>query len=139
MRLWALSSFVNWVKMVIWYWVLGNCAHLFNHYFFCYFGKVTHHFNGFNKKLCDCNWFLFPNKMKRIYLIVLSGTQQPAVIQGYGNTVCTRDAFKKVILYFVMLYQYFDLKHNWFQCHSLSFQTINGGFSYFTMLHRMDG
>lgn len=59
--------------------------------------KVTHHFNVFNEKVCNCDWYLFSHEMKRIFLIVLSGAQQPAVIQGYANTVCTRDAFKSVI------------------------------------------
>lgn len=66
-------------------------------FIYCEFGeRVTHEFNQFNEKLCHCNWYSFSIEMKRIFLITISGTQEPAVVQGFANTTCTRDAFKTV-------------------------------------------
>lgn len=70
-------------------------------YFVCHLGEnVTYNFNVFNEELCRCDWYLFPNEMQRVFLIVLSGAQQPIVIQGYANIVCTHETFKKVIFFF---------------------------------------
>ena len=66
-------------------------------FFFCAFGEmVTHQFNVFDDELCQCDWYLFPIEMKRMMIIFMVNTQQPAIIQGFANTVCTREAFKKV-------------------------------------------
>lgn len=63
----------------------------------CELGEnVTHRFNVFDEKLDDSDWFLYPIEMQRLFLIFLSGSQQPTIIQGYANTVCTRVAFKNV-------------------------------------------
>lgn len=65
---------------------------------FCEIGeRVTHQFNAFNEKLCDSNWYSFPIEIQRIYLVVLVGVQNPSFIYGFAHTVCTREAFKKVI------------------------------------------
>lgn len=58
--------------------------------------RVTHQFNQFSEKLCYSDWYLFPLEMQRMFIIMLCGTQEPTIIQGYANTVCTRDAFKLV-------------------------------------------
>lgn len=68
-------------------------------FFVCELGEnITHLFNIFSEKLCGCCWYLYPIEMQRIFLIFLSGTEQSAVILGYANIACTRDAFKNVIL-----------------------------------------
>lgn len=65
---------------------------------FCEFGeRVTHQFNLFNEKFCHCDWYLLPIEIQRMYLIVLVGVQDPVMIRGFANTLCSRDAFKKVI------------------------------------------
>lgn len=70
---------------------------LFLIFVFCEFGeRVCSEFNIFHEKLCHCDWYLFPLEMQKMLLIILSSTQQPASIQGYANTQCTRDAFKSV-------------------------------------------
>lgn len=64
----------------------------------CEFGqRVTHQFNQFNEQFYDSNWYLFSLAMQRIYSIVLIGAQDAVIIQGYANTVCTRNAFENVI------------------------------------------
>lgn len=86
------AELLNAIMMVVW---------VFTTIFFvCELGEdVTHYFNVFDEELCNCDWYLFSLTMKRIYLIVLTGAEQPAVIQGYGSTVCTRAAFKTVIIF----------------------------------------
>lgn len=66
-------------------------------FLYCEIGeRVTHEFNEFNEQFCQCNWYSFSIEMQRMFIIVMSNTQRPAIIQGYANTVCTRDAFKQV-------------------------------------------
>lgn len=65
--------------------------------FYCEFSeKVISIFDDFNQELFRCKWYLFSNELKRMYLTFMLNTQQPKIIQGYGNIVCTRDTFKKV-------------------------------------------
>lgn len=74
--------------------------------------RVTHQFNLFNEKFLHCNWYLFPIEMQRIYSIVLIGVQDPAIIQGFANTICTRDAFKRVIFIIFHERECFCLPHS---------------------------
>lgn len=63
----------------------------------CEFGEmVSSRFEKIDRKLCHCRWYLFPLKMRRIYAIVMTNTQQPLIVQGYANTQCTRGSFNRV-------------------------------------------
>lgn len=68
-------------------------------YFQCEFGEsVTNQFQLFSDELyCQCDWYMFPIEMKKMYLIFLSYAQQRAHLRGYGNTICIRNTFKEVI------------------------------------------
>lgn len=59
--------------------------------------RVADEFDAYHSKLCQCDWYLLPFKMQRMYLIFVGHTQQTPKIQGYANVECTRDTFKKVI------------------------------------------
>lgn len=64
---------------------------------FCEFGEmVTHQYNLCHEKFGAFRWYLFPIKLQQMLVIVMATSQQPVVIHGFANTVCTRDAFKKV-------------------------------------------
>lgn len=66
-------------------------------FIFCEFGSMmTYQFDTFNDDFNRCNWYLFPIKMQRMMVICIECIQQPPIIQGYANTVLTRDAFKQV-------------------------------------------
>lgn len=66
-------------------------------FLYCEVGeRVTHQFSVFHERLCFSDWFLFPLEMKRMFVIMLSNTHESIIIQGYANTDCTREAFKKV-------------------------------------------
>lgn len=109
-------------------WVFLSC------FLCCNFGeRVTHQFNLFDEKLRCCDWYLFPIKIQRLILITMSADQHPCIIHGYANTVCTRDAFKRVNamnLFIVLIMISNDVSIR---------QTVNGGFSYFMMLQRIYG
>lgn len=56
-------------------------------------------FNVFHELLCQSNWYEFSIDMQRMLIIFMLDTQQLAFIRGYGNIVCTRDAFKNVNIF----------------------------------------
>lgn len=60
--------------------------------------QMINEFDAFNQKLGQCTWYLLPPKMQQMYLIFISNTQQPKIIRGYGNILCTHDTFKKVTI-----------------------------------------
>lgn len=67
-------------------------------FFWCECGKiVTTGFAMFDYELWQCKWYLFPIEMQQMLAFIMSNTQEPATLQGYGNIVCTRDTFKRVI------------------------------------------
>lgn len=68
-----------------------------SNFFYCEIGeRVTRQFDLFDEELRRCDWYLFPIEMQRLILITMSGSQHPEIIRGYANSVCTRDAFKRV-------------------------------------------
>lgn len=70
-------------------------------------GMVTDRFEKFYDDLCQCNWYLYPMEIQRIYLIFMVNAQQPTMIQGFANIVCTREYYKKVHLFCVLeLYEF---------------------------------
>lgn len=66
-------------------------------FFFCYFGEMI---NGEFAELYDVitqsNWYLYDIEIQRMIPIILAGTQNPPVLKGFGNVMCTRDSFQKV-------------------------------------------
>lgn len=64
---------------------------------FCMFGEnLAEQFDMLDVKLYQCDWFLFPIDIQRMLITLMSNTQQPAAIIGYGNIECTRETFKRV-------------------------------------------
>lgn len=57
---------------------------------------VCHQFNAFNEQLCQTDWYAFPIEVQRMLVIFMLDTEQPALIRGFGNIKCTREAFKNV-------------------------------------------
>lgn len=58
--------------------------------------RVTTSFEEFDLELRESNWYTFPIDLQRMLIPVMIYTQQPVIIQGYGNTLCTRFALNKV-------------------------------------------
>lgn len=64
---------------------------------FCMFGEsLTNQFDVLDDKLYQCSWYSFPIGIQRMLITLMSNTQHPATITGYGNIECTRDTFKTV-------------------------------------------
>lgn len=79
-------------------WAFGMIA------FFCEFSEqMITGFVKFNDEIYRCEWYVLPNQLQRMYLMFTLDTQQPKMIQGYGNISCTREAFKKVEFGFSLL------------------------------------
>lgn len=58
--------------------------------------RTTDQFDQFNKEFAQCNWNNLTVEMRRMYLILLSDTQQPKNVQSYGGILCIRETFKTV-------------------------------------------
>lgn len=66
-------------------------------FFFCELGEmVTNQFNQFSDVLGQSSWYLFPIELQRMLVTAIVNAQEPVIIRGFGNTMCTRDAFKLV-------------------------------------------
>lgn len=64
---------------------------------FCFCGEmVTYQFEAFDEELCMRNWYTFPVELQRMMIVFMAGTQQSIHIRGFANTICTREAFKRV-------------------------------------------
>ena len=73
------------------------CVSILTIFFFCEFGDMINtQFDEFDDQLRQCDWYTFPIEMQQLLVIFMTSTQRPAMIQGFANTECTRDAFKKV-------------------------------------------
>lgn len=69
-------------------------------FLYCELGEmIKNEFNIFNEELCQCKWYLFSIDVQRMILIFMSDAQQPMLLRGYGNIVCTRNSFKNVIFF----------------------------------------
>lgn len=70
----------------------------------CEFNEwVSCKYELFNKALLQCDWYLFPIEMRRMYVLIMMNAQQPTLIQGFGNFPCTRETLTKVIAYDLMI------------------------------------
>lgn len=64
---------------------------------FCHFGEiVSSRFDEIDNAMFQSEWYLFPNRIQRVLPLVISGTQQPVIIRGFGNLLLTDDSFKRV-------------------------------------------
>lgn len=58
---------------------------------------VTNRFDLFDNELYQCDWYELPLEVQQLLVILMANTQKPATIRGYGNVVCSRKTFQKVI------------------------------------------
>lgn len=52
---------------------------------------------GFSDAIGQCKWYLFPIKIQQMLIIVMANSQNSTPIHGFGNILCSRETFKKVI------------------------------------------
>lgn len=66
-------------------------------FFLCELGQmVSDQYEFLNDEVSQCDWYSFPMEMQRFFMVFISFTQHPVLIQGFGNTRCVRDTFKNV-------------------------------------------
>lgn len=66
-------------------------------FMFCELGqRITDKFEEINDEIGRWNWYKLPLSVQKILPILLSGTQQPVTLRGYGNVLCTRETLKNV-------------------------------------------
>lgn len=58
---------------------------------------VSTEFERFDFALGQCNWYRFPIDFQRMFATIIANTQQPEILQAFGNIPCTRENFKKVL------------------------------------------
>lgn len=61
---------------------------------------LTNQFKMLNSAIFECDWYTFPTDLQHIFPIIIMGTQKPVVICGFGNILCTREAFQNVSVIF---------------------------------------
>lgn len=54
-------------------------------------------FEMFDDELGQCDWYLLTIELQRMYMILLSETQNPKKISSYGGIACDRNTSKKVL------------------------------------------
>ena len=57
---------------------------------------VTNQYELFNDELCQCKWYSSSHEIQNMLIILMANGQQTTYIEGFGNILCTREAFKKV-------------------------------------------
>lgn len=66
-------------------------------FFLCEFGEnISGEFDELNGVIYQCNWHLCPLEVQNKLPIILISTQDPIILSGFGNVLCTREAFKSV-------------------------------------------
>lgn len=58
--------------------------------------RMNDAFGGITIMIGQCDWQLFPIKVKRMLPAVLSILQQPVSLECFGSILCTREVFKQV-------------------------------------------
>lgn len=71
---------------------------------------VTSAFSVASVDIFHCDWFLFPMNIQRMLPVIIQNARQPVYFRGFGNVICTREAFKGVanlaFSYFFILRQF---------------------------------
>lgn len=69
-------------------------------FFYCEIGeRVTTAFEEFETELCTFDWYLLPIDLQRALSTVMMYSQKSAIIQGFGNSPCSRFAMNQVCLF----------------------------------------
>lgn len=85
---------------------------------FCFYGgMVTEQFDSFKDHHCQCDWYLYPIEVQQSLVILLANAQKPAHIRGFGNVVCARDTFQKVVFWLNSFFFLFQIIFNFIYFH----------------------
>lgn len=90
--------------------------------------QINGQFDDIGRIVNQSVWYSYPLDVQRFLPTILFAAQDPFVVRGFGNFVCTRESFIKVNLY--------HKKEYIFQDDITHLQIVKGGYSCFTMLGR---
>lgn len=62
--------------------------------------RMSNHFDKFDEELHQCDWYLLPIELRRMYMVFLSETQNSIQITSYGGITCERETTKKVFAFY---------------------------------------
>lgn len=69
-------------------------------YLFCRGGdELTNRFASVSNQAYQFDWYLLPIEMQRCLMLMMMASQKNVYIRGAGGTQCTRDTYKKVIVF----------------------------------------
>lgn len=60
--------------------------------------RISNAFEEIDDVIAQYNWYLFPDKLKRMLPIILMNTQDRVAFECFGSIACSREAFRKVCL-----------------------------------------
>lgn len=66
-------------------------------YFKCELGeRLNNKFEQFNDAVNQCDWYLFPFEVQRMFITMVMNAQQSIRAHGFGNISSSRETFQKV-------------------------------------------
>lgn len=64
---------------------------------YCNFGEsVTDEFIEIYNGVCQLDWYLIPMEFRKCLPYIMLITHEPVILHGFGQFLCTREAFKNV-------------------------------------------
>lgn len=94
-------------------------------FLFCEFGeRIIASTDQIPKDMLASGWYAFPMEIQKVLPVIICSSQRAVGLHGFGNIICTRQAFKDVRL--------LHLKRN-----ILMDQTFNATFSVLGLLARI--
>lgn len=73
------------------------CWSFISMFWICNFGQsLTNQFHEVSDAICQSDWYSFSPDVKRMVMMIMMTAQQPVILRGFGNVLCTRETFKKV-------------------------------------------
>lgn len=58
--------------------------------------RISNGCEGFNDKIDQFKWYLFPAKIQRALPAIIINVQQPVYVECFGSIACDRETFKRV-------------------------------------------
>lgn len=66
-------------------------------FFFCEFGsQISGQFEELADVIYQSAWYSYPVNVQRLLPTILVAAQDPFIVSGFGNVLCTREAFINV-------------------------------------------
>lgn len=86
---------INWTTLLIS--ILRLFWSIFLIFLFCNYGQeVSTSFEELSDEFYQYDWSKYPHKIRSTLPTIIIMAQKPVFMQASGNSVCTRDMFKKV-------------------------------------------